>query len=103
MRIPLPSPTVQGELILPNDNSPAVNPRSWRAPKDPVEQAKALRAFLRSGKNRLVLACEETRQVNPENYTSPVIVCSPENCDIPCFNCMIAILTGQKPWLWRES
>ncbi len=71
---------------------------NWQAPSDPVQQAILLREFLRRGQHRLVLSCERTRQIDPSKLTSPVITCAPDNCKMPCFNCMIAILTGRKLW-----
>jgi hypothetical protein len=71
----------------------------WQAPSDPLEQAWMLREYFRTGKHQLVLQCERTRQLDPDDYTSPVITCAPDNCDMPCFNCIVAILTGRKRWI----
>lgn len=72
--------------------------QKWHFPTDALAQAWMLREFLRTGKHALVLSCERTRQADPGNPTSPVIVCAPDNCDRPCFNCTIAVLTGRKKW-----
>jgi hypothetical protein len=93
-------PSLTGQLYLTPKETRLVPDKKWRAPRDPEEQAWKLREYLRTGKHQLVLICERTRQVNPDNFSSPVQVCTPENCNEPCFNCMLAILTGKKAWLW---
>jgi hypothetical protein len=94
--------TEGGELVVQGVSSKRDNAK-WAAPRDPLALAWLLREMLRHGKHQLVLSCERTRQVEPEKMYSPVIVCSPENCDVPCFNCMMAILIGRKPWTFYDD
>ena len=84
---------LEKEIAIPKPKS------KWAPPTDPLEQAWKLREYLRRGKHALVLSCERTRQIDPEKPSSPVITCAPDNCEFPCFNCMIAVLTGQKRWV----
>lgn len=74
----------------------------WRAPKNPTAQAWLLRELFRQGKNQFVLSCERTQQIDPKQPQSPVITCQPNNCQMPCFNCTVAVLIGRKEWEWIE-
>lgn len=69
----------------------------FRCPTDPLEQAWLLREFLR-GPGAVVASCERTRQIDPDKPDSPVLVCAPDNTDMPCWNCIILVLTGKKKW-----
>lgn len=70
----------------------------FECPSEPLEQAWLLREFLK-GPGKVMPQCEKTRQVDPEDIRSPVIVCAPDNTDWPCWNCMIQVLIGKKKWI----